>query len=1228
MNIRNALNLSTVAVVLAGGTSLMAQVTTGALGGVVTDEAGNPIQGARVTLESPALFQSRTYNTDAQGQYRALLLPVGNYTVKVSAAGKLSKTASDVRVGLGTNLSMPFTLRAQKAAESATVEVVSNMAQESKSDDKVAVNYSAEQLFQLPVGVTFAGAMSLTPGISGYGAGAMVRGSQGNNVMYRIDGINVKDDAGGGSLYQPLQDSIEDIQVVLSALNARNGLVTGGQVNIVTKSGGNTFEGSIRQYMRRGSWAADKFMSGAKDNGNRRGQDLGKSTDITLSGPIIKDRLWFYVGAQIEPSAPVRKMISYQVSSAAPNPGTGTTIGFDTLRSQPGDPGYVGIGGSSPYTASYLPTVNRPFIAPMATYGLNQAVDQTIWAGPSGYHTTADDAGLIFQTQNKHSHIEAKFTGMVTDAHTLSFTYLLDKVENGGSGGEHSYDTWMMGRYDQLGALKVDTTGYTLTWNGTLASNWTIEARYSQADRKSHDIPNSRPGTSVMGYLASTDSGLQLHQLPSQGLSTGHDWVQWEDGYRWGTFNNRASTYYMPEKRGNQVFSANVKTFQSMAGEHEIDFGGEFVGTVYNFGRTKTGNNAIFQGGWYQQNGSTAYDSYLYPVFHRTPNPDGSLPGILDRNPNGLGGESTAWGGLLNGDMFSNNDKFTHWNDPMRGPSAHMERFWNSPKDSKNSTTSLWVNDIWTINTQWNVLVGLRYNMIKLNSAGNNLKDSTMLEPRVQVRYNPDGKNKEVYSVSIAKLSQAYSDQMGLALRGNEWATRSVHLWNGAAMVDANGSTGITAPGFDSAAAATDIPDSNGNNTYGYTYDGVTNMHGVRFVDYATLTNNGNYGPAFDFMDLTQSADVSKLTAPFTIEYNLGYQRNYDNGWFKMNLVKRTYKDDFCQGARGYGIEYLTRVRNLEPGTDQHNWKGTLYYFNSANDKDYLGAEISFQKNLSSRVTLGGSYALAQKTGVNDQDYYNYQNLRLGTPTNLGVVNPNATNTGGTISSSLLTPQQAANAVGEGYIGKDNTTHLYVTYVHPVGKGNVAFSFKADSWMNDATRSVVAQTDYTTLDSWRWLNVNDPRFNGEKVMPIDDRSTDTAMNGGFGPGFQQHPVFSTYYGKMGDYKAGIDYWQAGIKINATIPLGVGKLQFLSVLSIDNIFNHTFQTGYYGFFTDYLPGSANGNNWQGAVAGRAAGRFNGSTNYGAPNNYYGNAYNGANDFGGERTIGEFSIGLKF
>jgi len=195
----------------------------GELCGTVTDDQGNPIQGARITVDGSEIILPRTCVTDTRGWYQAQPLPSGIYTIRVSAPGMLSMRSSRIHVGSGSRLNKPFVLHRQENAESATVEVVSKIAQEAIANDQLALNLSAEQLMQLPPGVGFSGALSLAPSIENPGEGAAVRGSNINKVMYRIDGINVKDDAGGGSLYQPLQDSIEDISVVVSELNARNG---------------------------------------------------------------------------------------------------------------------------------------------------------------------------------------------------------------------------------------------------------------------------------------------------------------------------------------------------------------------------------------------------------------------------------------------------------------------------------------------------------------------------------------------------------------------------------------------------------------------------------------------------------------------------------------------------------------------------------------------------------------------------------------------------------------------------------------------------------------------------------------------------------------------------------------------------------------------------------------------------------------------------------------------
>ena len=319
MIIRNAVTCSVVAMLLVSGTGLMAQSTTGSLSGRVMGLDGKPIAGARISFESPALFQPRVLKSDATGQFRAQLLPVGNYSIRVSADAWIGKTAENVRIGVGTNKQMDFSLKAIKD-QGATVEVVSNSVAEAKTDDKVSTNFSAEELIKLPTDRSWDGAAQLSPGITGGGGYALnIRGGstsgQGHlgggyaQVNYTVDGIDVKDDSGSGrtTLYDPLPDSIEDIQIIQSQLSARFGRTSGGAVNIATKTGSNTFEGTVREFIHRASWTTN--LPHGPVGGDISQSELNaiegysRYADITCSGPIIKDRLWFFLGTRLQPNA-------------------------------------------------------------------------------------------------------------------------------------------------------------------------------------------------------------------------------------------------------------------------------------------------------------------------------------------------------------------------------------------------------------------------------------------------------------------------------------------------------------------------------------------------------------------------------------------------------------------------------------------------------------------------------------------------------------------------------------------------------------------------------------------------------------------------------------------------------------------------------------------------------------------------------------------------------------
>jgi len=1134
MIIRHALRLSTVAVVLAGGTSLMAQVTTGALDGHVTDSNGKPLAGARVTIESSALFQPRVIVTNAKGEYRALLLPVGNYTIKVIAQNFVGKTNKDVRVGVGSNLSLDFALKATVEA-AATVQVVAEMAQTSKADDKVSANFSAEQLEQLPTDRSFSGALILAPGITGSGTDAQVRGSGANQINYRIDGIDVKDDSGNSqSLYQPLQDSIEDVQVVLSALNARNGRSQGGQVNVVTKSGSNTFEGTIRSYQSRLSWTADKPYAGDSIKNSSAGEDLSHYTDITVSGPIWKDRIWFYAGTRLQPN---------------------TTANAHFIGYTPN----LTVGGVAQTLDQIITTPENTWGAfPLVDSELLHPTPQSAAAPnglPAGYtlHNSFQDYGAPTTADTKFHKYEGKLTGMITENNILTFTYLNQKSTQGGTGTEGLDGAFTLEK-SMIGDTEDKVSAYSLSLNSNIASNWTLEARFFKATHDSGQFFHADPGFtggSVYGYFSTGDKNVKY---------TRNDSWSWIGPISfWGPFATGVNASAPdPTREGNKGITINVKTFQDLGGRHEIDFGGEQFATINNLGRARQGNMGIWTGGYFTDPSKAGVDRYLFPVFHADGNHGRLIPGSsLD-------------------DMSSQ----IQWNDQtLRGPSATIEKFWVRSTDTKNKSNALWVNDIYTIDAHWNIMVGLRYNSFSTDDTnGAKLNTLSLVEPRVQAKWNPDGNGKNVLSLSYAKLASAFSDQIAAGYRGSEWEVRTVHHWTGAGL--ANNGLAVDSPaGMNPANDPT---------------------HQVRYVNYTALNDMANYGPAVEYVDSRQFYKSKDLRVPFTNEIDLGFDHAFDNGWVRVNLVQRTYKDNVVQRVREYGLAGMTLMSDPSKGGSTGVPGNPIYqqnenWINSDNDQTYRGIELSWLRKVTDRMTFGGSFSQYRKTGTNDVDYYNYQSLR--------------TAAGG--------PGDAA--VGKGVLDKGLVARVHLTYVVPVGRGNVSASVMGAYWTAGNT-TIYGLNSYNPTPWYK----TDPAtkrtyYDVDATHSYDVTALNTRGDGGDGlNGVAQSPLqYKTYFGPLGNWKVGSDQYQVNLKLMASIPLGLGKTVLLAEVQVNDIFNHVLPTGngaFYDWNQDFDKKAIIGTHGDGAPLA------NFSTPWGKTADYQ--AYSQG------RNLTNFSIGLKF
>ena len=275
------------ALIALGGAALYSQGTqTANISGEVLDKAGAPMAGVTVRLTSPSLQGERNIVSTSNGRFVARLLPPGTYTIQLTKAGMQTLQVTQP-VGIGQTFEPRYTMAPTGAA---VVEVVSSAAEIDKTDVKSATNYRLDNVDQLPNARTIEGVALLTPGVtSGVGGRVQIRGAMTSGNLYLLDGQNISDNAYNNRGVRLIDDSIEEVQVITGAISAEYGDVDGGVMNAITRSGGNEFQGQLRWELRNPAWNAYQPLQPRNALSNK----LSEEKTISLSGFIIKDKLWF-----------------------------------------------------------------------------------------------------------------------------------------------------------------------------------------------------------------------------------------------------------------------------------------------------------------------------------------------------------------------------------------------------------------------------------------------------------------------------------------------------------------------------------------------------------------------------------------------------------------------------------------------------------------------------------------------------------------------------------------------------------------------------------------------------------------------------------------------------------------------------------------------------------------------------------------------------------------------
>ena len=282
-----------------------AQVTTGGIGGTITDEAGKPMTDVQVRVTNTATGFKAGSVSRANGHYLVGNLDVGTYTVETRRIGMAPITRENVVVTLGETTVQDFALRTQATTLAAIkiTEDPSNVFTATRNGAESEL--SSNQIAHLPnLGRDITNMVKYTPQVNNQTGGGPSAGGQYNRYNnFTIDGANQNDafglaasngvPGGASGAHVISMDAVKEFQVLMAPADVRQGNFTGMAVNMVTKNGTNTWTGGASYSYRDPNFASNQAFIKA---GNLKVSQFG----FFVGGPIIKDKLQIFIAPEFQ----------------------------------------------------------------------------------------------------------------------------------------------------------------------------------------------------------------------------------------------------------------------------------------------------------------------------------------------------------------------------------------------------------------------------------------------------------------------------------------------------------------------------------------------------------------------------------------------------------------------------------------------------------------------------------------------------------------------------------------------------------------------------------------------------------------------------------------------------------------------------------------------------------------------------------------------------------------
>src|SRR5215467_15690360 len=281
---------------------------TASLFGTVSDPASAVVASAKVSVTNVSTGLSRSAVTDASGGFVFPLLPVGAYNLSVEHPGFHKYERRNILLQANENIRVDVALEIGNITESVTVDALT-----AQVDTRAAtLNHTVDskRVVELPLnGRNPADLVLLAPGVAPVGGNTgdvsvgspwrprgqkevSVNGSRNNNLRYTLDGGTNMDDLVNDNLDFPFPDAVQEFSAQTSNMGVEMGGLSGGALNVVTKSGTNSLHGDVFWFVRNTALNASNFFSRGRDQLKRN------QYGFTIGGPFLKNKLFGFMGYQ------------------------------------------------------------------------------------------------------------------------------------------------------------------------------------------------------------------------------------------------------------------------------------------------------------------------------------------------------------------------------------------------------------------------------------------------------------------------------------------------------------------------------------------------------------------------------------------------------------------------------------------------------------------------------------------------------------------------------------------------------------------------------------------------------------------------------------------------------------------------------------------------------------------------------------------------------------------